>query len=311
MEVVLAQPRGFCAGVARAIDIVEHALKIYGAPVYVFHEIVHSGYVVRDLASRGAVFVDDIDSIPRGAVTVFSAHGVSNAVVRQARARQLSIIDATCPLVAKVHVQARNYSRAGYALVIIGHPGHEEVEGTMGSVSTPVHLVSTLADVAGLPMPAFARVAYVTQTTLSVDDTRELIDALTQRYPGIVGPALDDICYATLNRQRAVRKLAEEAELILVVGARNSSNSNRLREVASQSGVAAHLIESATQLDPRWLEGVTRVGVTAGASAPEILVREVQQRLKELGATSVREMPGVPERVVFRLPVMPQQTATA
>lgn len=311
MEVVLAQPRGFCAGVARAIDIVEHALKTYGAPVYVFHEIVHSGYVVRDLASRGAIFVDDIDSIPRGAVTVFSAHGVSNAVVRQARARQLSIIDATCPLVAKVHVQARNYSKSGYALVIIGHPGHEEVEGTMGSVSTPVHLVSTLADVAALPIPAFARVAYVTQTTLSVDDTRELIDALTLRYPGIVGPALDDICYATLNRQRAVRKLAEEAELILVVGARNSSNSNRLREVASQSGVAAHLIESATQLDPRWLEGVTRVGITAGASAPEILVREVQQRLKELGATSVREMPGVPERVVFRLPAMPPQTATA
>lgn len=311
MEVVLAQPRGFCAGVARAIDIVEHALKTYGAPVYVFHEIVHSGYVVRDLASRGAIFVDDIDSIPRGAVTVFSAHGVSNAVVRQARARQLSIIDATCPLVAKVHVQARNYSKSGYALVIIGHPGHEEVEGTMGSVSTPVHLVSTLADVAALPIPAFARVAYVTQTTLSVDDTRELIDALTLRYPGIVGPALDDICYATLNRQRAVRKLAEEAELILVVGARNSSNSNRLREVASQSGVAAHLIESATQLDPRWLEGVTRVGITAGASAPEILVREVQQRLKELGATSVREMPGVPERVVFCLPAMPPQTATA
>lgn len=311
MEVVLAQPRGFCAGVARAIDIVEHALKIYGAPVYVFHEIVHSGYVVRDLASRGAVFVDDIDCIPRGAVTVFSAHGVSDAVVRQARARQLSIIDATCPLVAKVHVQARQYSKSGYALVIIGHPGHEEVEGTMGSVTTPVHLVSTLADVAALPIPSFARVAYVTQTTLSVDDTRELIEALTLRYPGIVGPALDDICYATLNRQRAVRKLAEETELVLVVGARNSSNSNRLREVASQSGVAAHLIESATQLDPRWLDGVTRVGITAGASAPEILVREVQQRLKELGATSVREMPGVPERVVFRLPAMPQQTAIA
>ncbi len=311
MEVILAQPRGFCAGVARAIDIVEHALKLYGAPVYVFHEIVHSGYVVRDLASRGAVFVDEIDSIPRGAVTVFSAHGVSNDVVRQARARQLTVIDATCPLVAKVHIQARQYSSSGHSLVIIGHKGHEEVEGTMGSVTTPVHIVSTLADVAALPMPSFARVAYVTQTTLSVDDTRELIDALTERYPGIVGPALDDICYATLNRQRAVRKLAGEAELILVVGARNSSNSNRLREVASQSGAAAYLIESAAQIDPRWLEGVARVGVTAGASAPEILVKEVQQRLLELGATSVREMPGVPERVVFRLPAMPLQTATA
>jgi 4-hydroxy-3-methylbut-2-enyl diphosphate reductase len=310
MEVVLAQPRGFCAGVSRAIDIVEQALSIYGAPVYVFHEIVHNGYVVRDLASRGAVFVDEIESIPRGAVTVFSAHGVSDAVVAEARARHLEIIDATCPLVAKVHLQAKQYAASGHAIVMIGHPGHEEVEGTMGSAGAPVHLVSSPEDIAALEVPAGSKVAYVTQTTLSVDDTEELIRALSGRYPGIVGPKLDDICYATLNRQRAVRALAEQVQLVLVVGARNSSNSNRLREVASQAGVASYLIEHAGEIDTRWLVGVTRIGVTAGASAPEILVTQVQERLRELGAGIVRELPGAPERVTFRLPTLVKRAAS-
>ena len=310
MEVLLAQPRGFCAGVSRAIDIVERALKIYGAPVYVFHEIVHNGYVVRDLAERGAVFVDDIESIPRGSVTVFSAHGVSDEVVRQARARHLEVIDATCPLVAKVHLQARQYAALGHAIVMIGHQGHEEVEGTMGSAGAPVHLVSTIADIDALRIPDDSKVAYVTQTTLSVDDTQELIKALSVRYPGIVGPKLDDICYATLNRQRAVRQMADEVDLVLVVGARNSSNSNRLREVASQAGVTAYLIEHAGEIDPRWLHGVKRIGVTAGASAPEILVVQVQERLKDLGAGSVRELPGVPERVSFRSPTLVKRAAS-
>jgi len=311
MEVLLAQPRGFCAGVARAIDIVERALKIYGAPVYVFHEIVHNGYVVGELAAKGAIFVDDIDAIPRGSVTVFSAHGVSNVVMQQARARHLEVIDATCPLVAKVHLQAQSYESRGYSIVIIGHPGHEEVEGTMGSVDAPVHLVATLDDVAALSFPEGTRVAYVTQTTLSVDDTRELIAALTARFPGVVGPELDDICYATLNRQRAVRQLASEVELVLVVGARNSSNSNRLREVASQAGVKAHLVEDASEIDPAWLAGITRVGVTAGASAPEILVIGVQERLRrEFGAKAARELPGEPERVTFRLPPLLKRVAS-
>lgn len=308
-EVFLAQPRGFCAGVSRAIDIVEQALRIYGAPVYVFHEIVHNGYVVRDLASRGAVFVDDIDAIPRGAVTVFSAHGVSDDVVSRARERHLEIIDATCPLVAKVHLQARQYAANGYAIVMIGHAGHEEVEGTMGSAGAPVHLVSTPEDIAALKVPTGSKVAYITQTTLSVDDTEELIKGLGARYPDIVGPELDDICYATLNRQRAVRILAEKVDLVLVVGARNSSNSNRLREVASQSGVAAYLVEHAGEIDPRWLAGVRRIGVTAGASAPEILVTEVQERLRQLGTAAAQELPGIVERVTFRLPTLVKRAA--
>jgi 4-hydroxy-3-methylbut-2-enyl diphosphate reductase len=310
MEVVLAQPRGFCAGVGRAIEIVERALAVHGHPVYVYHEIVHNGHVVKDLAGRGAVFVNDIDSIPRGAVTVFSAHGVSNAVVAHARQRGLQVIDATCPLVAKVHVQAQRYARAGHAIVIIGHAGHEEVDGTMGSVDVPVHLVSKLADVAALPMPPDARVAYVTQTTLSPDDTRELIDALKARYPNVTGPDLDDICYATLNRQRAVRELAREVDLVLVVGARNSSNSNRLREVVAQHQVPAYLIEDATEIDPAWLRNATKVGVTAGASAPEILVTEVRTRLNSLGATAVREMNGTRETLSFRLPPILRKTGS-
>jgi 4-hydroxy-3-methylbut-2-enyl diphosphate reductase len=303
MEVVLAQPRGFCAGVTRAIEIVERALELHGAPVYVYHEIVHNGHVVGDLRARGAVFVEEIAAIPAGAVAVFSAHGVSNAVVRQARERGLRVIDATCPLVTKVHLQARKYARGGRAIVVIGHPGHEEVVGTAGSVEgSAVYVVATPADVAALPLGTAAPVAYVTQTTLSPDDTREVIAALTARYPGIAGPELEDICYATHNRQAAVRELAREVELVLVVGARNSSNSARLREVALQAGVCAHLVEEAADIDVRWLDGVRRVGITAGASTPEVLVRGVSNRLAALGADSVRTLPGPRERLRFRLP---------
>jgi 4-hydroxy-3-methylbut-2-enyl diphosphate reductase len=309
MDVVLAQPRGFCAGVARAIEIVERALARYGAPVYVYHEIVHNGHVVDDLASRGAVFVDEIASIPQGAVTVFSAHGVSHAVVAEAQVRGLRVVDATCPLVTKVHVQAQRYSRRGHTVVVVGHAGHEEVVGTTGSVDGPVHVVGTLEDVAALPMPRDAPIAYVTQTTLSLDDTRELIEALEARYPAIVGPGLDDICYATLNRQRSTRAMARQVDLVLVVGARNSSNSNRLREVALQQGVPAYLVQTAADLDPAWLAGAGRVGVTAGASAPELLVQDVCARLVELGAGTVRELPGLAETVKFRLPEALQQTA--
>lgn len=302
MEIVLAQSRGFCAGVSRAIDIVERALRVHGRPVYVFHEIVHNGHVVRDLESRGAVFVDRIAAIPQGAVTVFSAHGVSNAVVAQARERALRVIDATCPLVAKVHSQAQRYASLGYEIIMIGHRGHEEVEGTLGSVDVTTHLVATLDDVAALQIASDAKLAYVTQTTLSADDTRELIQALQTRFPAIVGPALNDICYATQNRQTAVRTLARDVDVMLVVGSRNSSNSNRLREVASQHGATAYLIEDAGDIDPDWFEGVSSVGLTAGASAPEILVSDVRLRLQSLGATSEREVPGPRESVTFRLP---------
>ena len=301
-EVVLAQPRGFCAGVSRAVDTVERALSLYGRPVYVFHEIVHNGHVVADLAARGAVFVDAIADIPVGATTVFSAHGVSRAVYAAAAARGLRVIDATCPLVQKVHVQAKRYARLGYELVLIGHQGHEEVEGTVGSVDQPVHVVATVADVAALDLPATARVAYVTQTTLSVDDTAAVIKALEARFAGLVGPALDDICYATLNRQRAVRGLASMVDLFLVIGAANSSNSNRLREVAENEGVPAYLLPDASALNPDWLNGASRIGVTAGASAPEHLVTQLCTRLVELGARLVVEMPDVPEGVSFRLP---------
>jgi 4-hydroxy-3-methylbut-2-enyl diphosphate reductase len=309
MEVLLAQPRGFCAGVARAIEIVERALDRFGAPVYVYHEIVHNGHVVDDLAARGAVFVDDLANIPFGANTVFSAHGVSNAIVAAAKARGLRVIDATCPLVTKVHLQAQRYAKRGHTIVVVGHAGHEEVEGTTGSVDGPVHVIGTLEDVAALPMPHDAPVAYVTQTTLSIDDTRELIDALEARYPAIVGPGLDDICYATLNRQRSTRAMARQVDLVLVVGARNSSNSNRLREVALQQDVPSYLVQGADDVDPAWLAGVGRVGVTAGASAPEVLVQAVCARLEELGARSVRQLPGLAETVKFRLPEALQQTA--
>ncbi len=309
MDVLLAQPRGFCAGVARAIEIAERALEMHGAPVYVYHEIVHNGHVVGDLASRGAVFVENIADIPEGAVTVFSAHGVSTAVVNEARERGLQVIDATCPLVTKVHLQAQRYSQRGFTIVIVGHAGHEEVEGTRGSVTGPVHVVGRLEEIDALPMNATDPVAYVTQTTLSIDDTRGLIAALEARYPDIVGPGLDDICYATLNRQRAVQQLARRVDLVIVVGAHNSSNSNRLQEVAADHGVPAWLVEDETDLQPVWLEGVKTVGVTAGASTPEYLVRKVCDRLKEFGAGSVRELPGLAETVRFRLPEALRQIA--
>ncbi len=309
MDVLLAQPRGFCAGVAQAIEIAERALEMYGAPVYVYHEIVHNGHVVGDLAARGAIFVEQIAEIPEGSVTVFSAHGVSTAVVDEARARGLHVIDATCPLVTKVHLQAQRYSQRGYTIVIVGHAGHEEVEGTRGLVTGPVHVVGRIEEIEALPMSATEPVAYVTQTTLSIDDTRGLIAALEARYPDIVGPGLDDICYATLNRQRAVQQLARRVDLVIVVGAHNSSNSNRLQEVAADHGVPAWLVEDETDLQPVWLEGVKTVGVTAGASTPEYLVRKVCDRLKEFGAGSIRELPGLAETIRFRLPEVLRQIA--
>jgi 4-hydroxy-3-methylbut-2-enyl diphosphate reductase len=265
--------------------------------------------VVGDLAARGAVFVERIADIPEGAVTVFSAHGVSTAVVDEARERDLKVIDATCPLVTKVHLQAQRYSQRGFTIVIVGHAGHEEVEGTRGSVTGPVHVVGSLDDIEALPMTSKDPVAYVTQTTLSIDDTRGLIAALETRYPDIVGPGLDDICYATLNRQRAVQQLSRRVDLVIVVGAHNSSNSNRLQEVAADHGVPAWLVEDETELQPVWFEGVKTVGVTAGASTPEYLVQKVCERLNELGAGSVRELPGLAETVRFRLPEALRQIA--
>jgi 4-hydroxy-3-methylbut-2-enyl diphosphate reductase len=309
VDVLLAQPRGFCAGVARAIDIAERTLAMHGAPVYIFHEIVHNGHVVGDLAARGAIFVENIEDIPEGSVTVFSAHGVATAVVEAAARRKLQVIDATCPLVTKVHLQAQRYSQRGFTIVVVGHAGHEEVEGTRGSIKGPVHVVGTIEEIAALPMGRYDPVAYVTQTTLSMDDTRELIDALEQRYPDIVGPGLDDICYATLNRQRAVQQLARRVDLVIVVGAQNSSNSNRLQEVAADQGVPAWLVQDESDVQPFWLQGVGIVGVTAGASTPEYLVRRVCERLREYGAQSVRELPGLAETVRFRLPEALRQIA--
>lgn len=302
MEVILAQPRGFCAGVVRAVEIVERALELYGAPVYVFHEIVHNRHVVEGLQTRGAIFVQSLDAVPSGSVVVFSAHGVSNAIVEQAEQQRLQVIDATCPLVTKVHLQAQRYSAKGCEIIIIGHLGHEEVDGTLGSVTGPVQVVSTPEDVAALKVIHPARLAYVTQTTLSIDDTRDVIAALKRRFPAIQGPELDDICYATQNRQNAVRQLAREVDLLLVVGARNSSNSIRLREVGEQHGLAAHLIQDESEIDPNWLLGASQVGVTAGASAPEVLVQRVLKRLRELGVTATRELDGERETVTFNLP---------
>ena len=302
MEIVLAKPRGFCAGVVRAVEIVELALDIHGAPVYVFHEIVHNRHVVEDLQTRGAVFVESLDAVPPGAVTIFSAHGVSTAIVEQAERKGLDIIDATCPLVTKVHLQAQRYSSKDFEVIIIGHLGHEEVDGTMGSVSGPVQVVSTTADVAVLKVRDAQKLAYVTQTTLSIDDTREVIEALKRRFPAIQGPELDDICYATQNRQNAVRQLAAEVDLLLVVGARNSSNSIRLREVGKQHGLASYLIQDESEIEPAWLQGVRKVGVTAGASAPEVLVQQVLARLQTFGVSATRELDGVRETITFNLP---------
>jgi 4-hydroxy-3-methylbut-2-enyl diphosphate reductase len=302
MEVTLAQPRGFCAGVDRAIEIVERALALYGAPVFVLHEIVHNRYVVDDLSARGVVFVDDLDEVPPGAVTIYSAHGVSDSVVARGAQRGLRVIDATCPLVTKVHQQAQAYERDGREVILVGHPGHPEVEGTRGRIRGEVHVLSTVEEVEALSVRDPERLSYVTQTTLSVDDTREVIAALVRRFPSIRGPALKDICYATQNRQNAVREMSEGIDLLLVVGSQNSSNSNRLRELGERKGVASHLIDGARDIDPAWFRPGLRIGVTAGASAPESLVQEVLARLRELGVRSVREMDGEPESITFRLP---------
>jgi 4-hydroxy-3-methylbut-2-enyl diphosphate reductase len=302
IDVVLANPRGFCAGVDRAIAIVEHALAQHGAPIYVRHEVVHNRTVVDDLKRKGAVFVEELDEVPRGATVVFSAHGVSRAVRADAEARGLNVFDATCPLVTKVHVEIAKMREQGRDIVMIGHAGHPEVEGTMGQCDGGVHLVESVDDVARLVVTDPARLAYVTQTTLSVDDASGIVAALKRRFPAIVGPKKDDICYATQNRQDAVKVLAPAVDLVIVVGSPNSSNSNRLREVAQKRGVASYMIDTANDLDPAWLAGRRRVGVTAGASAPEVLVREVVDRLRDLGATSVTELSGTVEHIVFPLP---------
>jgi 4-hydroxy-3-methylbut-2-enyl diphosphate reductase len=302
MQVILAKPRGFCAGVDRAIEIVERALHLHGAPVYVRHEVVHNRYVVDDLRAKGAVFVEELAEVPAGSTVVFSAHGVSRAVRAEAQAHGLRVFDATCPLVTKVHVEVAKMREQGREIVMIGHRGHPEVEGTMGQVKSGMHLVEGPADVASLPVKDPNRLAFVTQTTLSVDDASVVIDALKTRFPSIVGPKKDDICYATQNRQDAVKALSRQCNVVIVVGSPNSSNSNRLREVAENLGVPAYMVEGAAELDPIWVEGKAVVGVTAGASAPDVLVQGVVQRLCELGATEVREMDGISESVVFPLP---------
>jgi 4-hydroxy-3-methylbut-2-enyl diphosphate reductase len=301
VHVMLAQPRGFCAGVIRAIDIVEHALERFGAPVYVRHEIVHNRHVVESLRAKGARFVEHLAEVPTGAITVFSAHGVAR-VVEDASARGLRVLDATCPLVAKVHGQGKRYVAQGRVVILIGHAGHPEVEGTMGQIPGPVVLVQNEHDVQHLALAAETPVAYITQTTLSVDDTRQVIAALKRRFVDIVGPDVDDICYATQNRQSAVRELAKVAGVILVVGAKNSSNSNRLREIGVECGVPSYLIADGSELDAVWVRGAAVVGITAGASAPETLVDGVVNVLRTLGATRVSVLPGIEEKVEFRLP---------
>ncbi|USI71670.1 4-hydroxy-3-methylbut-2-enyl diphosphate reductase [Sphingomonas morindae] len=302
IQVLLAQPRGFCAGVIRAIDIVDRALDKVGAPVFVRHEIVHNRHVVDTLKAKGAVFVEELDEVPAGAVTVFSAHGVSREVERVARERHLPVIDATCPLVTKVHVQGRKYVKNGHVLVLIGHAGHPEVEGTLGQIDGEVHLVGTPEEVAALPIADDARVAYVTQTTLAVDDTRAIIAALKARFVHLTGPDTSDICYATQNRQMAARALCERADLLLVVGSPNSSNSRRLREIGEEMGRPSYLIEDGAGLDPAWLAGVTTVGLTAGASAPEELVQSVIQAIAAISPVTVSPLDGIEETLQFRLP---------
>ena len=302
MEALLAQPRGFCAGVDRAIEIVERALKTHGAPIYVRHEIVHNDHVVADLRAKGAIFVDELDEIPDDSTVIFSAHGVSRAVRDAARERGLRIFDATCPLVTKVHVEVAKMRDKGRQIVMIGHAGHPEVEGTMGQSDGGIHLVETVEDVARLEIPEGVELAYVSQTTLSVDDCRMIIDALKQRFPTIAEPKKQDICYATQNRQDAVKFMAPQCDLVLIVGSPSSSNSNRLREVAEKYGCPARLIGSAAELQPEWLEGKRRIGISAGASAPEVLVQELVQRLKGVGVKSVRNLDGVQETAAFPLP---------
>jgi 4-hydroxy-3-methylbut-2-enyl diphosphate reductase len=302
MEILLANPRGFCAGVERAIAIVERALEQYGAPIYVRHEVVHNKFVVESLRAKGAIFIDELALVPEGATLIFSAHGVPQSVRHDASSRGLRVFDATCPLVTKVHVEVAKMRAAGREIVMIGHKGHPEVEGTMGQSDGGMYLVETIDDVANLKVSDADKLAYVTQTTLSVDDAELIVNALRKRFPSIVGPKRDDICYATQNRQDAVKFMAPRSDLVLVVGSPNSSNSNRLREVAEQFDVPAYLIDNAGQIDPAWLEGRKRIGVTAGASAPEVLVDEVVARLRALGAGSVRMLDGAPENVNFALP---------
>jgi len=302
LQVILAQPRGFCAGVVRAIEIVERALELEQAPVYVRHEIVHNRHVVDKLRRKGAVFVEDLSEVPAGARTVFSAHGVARAVEREAVERGLPVLDATCPLVTKVHVQGRRYAKMGRTLVLIGHAGHAEVIGTMGQIDGPIHLVSTNADVAALDLPEDAPIAYVTQTTLSVDDTRGVIAALNDRFTDVIGPDVSDICYATQNRQTAVRDLCRVADLLLVVGSSNSSNSNRLREIGVEMGVPSFLVADGDSIDPAWFDSIETVGLTAGASAPDELVDHVIAALRQIGPVTISTLDGVEENMQFSLP---------
>jgi 4-hydroxy-3-methylbut-2-enyl diphosphate reductase len=306
MKIQLANPRGFCAGVDRAIEIVERALELFGAPIYVRHEVVHNKFVVEDLRSRGAVFVDELEEVPDDCIVIFSAHGVSQAVRNEADRRHLKVFDATCPLVTKVHIEVARYSAAGRECILIGHRGHPEVEGTMGQYDTSaggdIYLVEDEQQVDALVVRDQDKLSYVTQTTLSMDDTARVIEALRRRFPQIEGPRKDDICYATQNRQDAVKQLAARCDLVLVVGSPNSSNSNRLRELAERMGAAAYLLDGAADIDPAWLRGKTRIGVTAGASAPEVLVSEVLDGLRELGASVPIELDGRPENVTFSLP---------
>lgn len=302
MKILLAQPRGFCAGVVRAIEIVEQALRKYGAPVYVRHEIVHNRHVVESLKAKGARFVDALDEVPEGAITIFSAHGVSRAIMDEAERRSLPTVDATCPLVTKVHIQGRRYIAQGRIVVFIGHAGHAEVEGTLGQIDGELHLVGSEEDVARLPIPPDTPIAYITQTTLSVDDTRGVIAAIRRRFKDVVGPETRDICYATQNRQTAARELSKIADVLIVVGARNSSNSSRLREIGKDCNIPSYLVADAHEIDPQWVRGVGVVGVTAGASAPETVVQEVIQALMQIEPSEVSSLDGPSETVSFRLP---------
>ncbi|KNH03910.1 4-hydroxy-3-methylbut-2-enyl diphosphate reductase [Candidatus Burkholderia brachyanthoides] len=302
IEILLAQPRGFCAGVDRAIEIVERAIKLFGAPIYVRHEIVHNAYVVADLRKKGAIFIEDLADVPEGATLIFSAHGVSKAVRAEADTRGLRVFDATCPLVTKVHMEVAKMRQEGFDIVMIGHKGHPEVEGTMGQSGECMHLVEDIEDVAKLDLPDPGRIAYVTQTTLSVDDASAIIDALKAKYPQVKEPKKQDICYATQNRQDAVKILAPQCDVVIVVGSPNSSNSSRLREVAEKRGIPAYMVDSPSQIDPKWVEGKKRIGVTAGASAPEVLAQAVIARLRELGVRSVRSLQGIEETIAFPLP---------
>jgi len=301
-EILMAQPRGFCAGVDRAINIVNEALNRFGAPIYVRHEIVHNAYVVNELRDKGAVFVDELHEVPKGGIVVFSAHGVSQEVRKDAEARGLQVYDATCPLVTKVHLEVVKMCKDGFTVLMIGHAGHPEVEGTMGQVKEGVFLIEKVGDVSSLPFPADEKIAFVTQTTLSVDETKEIVEALTKKFPNIVQPRKQDICYATQNRQDAVKFMAPQVEVVIVVGSATSSNSNRLRELSEKLGVPSYMVDAPDQLKPEWFAGKKRVGLTAGASAPESLAQSIVSRIQEFGPRSVRPLDGVVEHVTFSLP---------